>query len=167
MSVAPATVPNTIEWGPPTWRIFHALAERSGRSSNQRQQIEEARLWASFLASLRRSIPCLLCRQHYSEYLQANPIESILSKFGEERRVDLRTWFYTFHNSVNLRGNKVFEGSIANLESIYGSYNAANFTSDKAILVDNMRRAMFHRFLTRDDMMRTVRFLEELWLTMP
>lgn len=159
--------PNTAEWGPPLWRIFHALAERSGRSKNQLQQIDEARIWANFLVGLRRSIPCVLCRKHYSDYLQENPIEGVLAKFGEERQTGLRLWFYTFHNSVNARSNKIFEGTVENLPGIYGVYNSANFAADKAILIENMRRGMFHRLLTREDMLKTIRALEELWLLMP
>ena len=167
MSAAGTNTPNTAEWGPPLWRIFHALAERSGRTNNQRQQIEEARLWASFLAGLSRSIPCALCRKHYSDYLHENPIEGILAKFGEERQTGLRLWFYTFHNSVNTRSNKTFEGSVENLPGIYGIYNNANFAADKAVLIENMRRGMFHRLLTRDDMLKTIRAAEEIWLLSP
>lgn len=158
------TEPNTVEWGPPLWRIFHGLVEKTGRVTLKRQQAEEARLLNTFLMSLRKSLPCIHCRKHYNDYLLANPFSAILTKIGEERQAKLREWFYIFHNNINTRTGKIYEKPLEELPSIYGSYSAIDFVTDKSILLDNMRRALQQRFITRDDLQKSIRSLEELWL---
>lgn len=159
-----ADLPNTVEWGPPLWRIFHGLVEKTGRVIHNRQQAEEARLWNTFLMSLRKSLPCIHCRKHYNDYLLANPYIVILTKVGTERQTKLREWFYIFHNSVNTRTGKTYDKPLEELPSIYGSYSAIDFSRDKSIFVDNMRRALQKGFVIRDDLQKTLRSLEELWL---
>ncbi len=166
MSVASlgATEPNTVEWGPRLWRILHSLVEKTGRVTLNRQQAEESRLWNSFLMNLRKSLPCIHCRKHYSDYLLSNPYITILTKIGTERQNRLREWFYIFHNSVNTRTGKTYDKTLEELPTIYGSYLSTDFNTDRNILLDNMRRALQKGFITRDDLQKTIRSLDELWL---
>jgi hypothetical protein len=159
-----ATQPNTVEWGPHLWRIFHSLVEKTGRVTLNRQQAEEARIWNTFLMSLRKSIPCIHCRKHYNDYLLANPYIVILTKVGIERQNKLREWFYIFHNSVNTRTGKTYDKTLEDLPTIYGSYSLTDFNTDRAILLDNMRRAIQTGFVIRDDLQKSLRSLDELWL---
>lgn len=159
-----ASEPNTAEWGPHLWRMLHGLVEKTGRLSLPRQQAEEARLLNSFLMNLRKSLPCIHCRKHYNDYLLANPFSAILSKNGLERQSKLREWFYIFHNSVNTRTGKTYDKTLEELPSIYGAYSVSDFGIDKAVLSDNMRRALQQRFIVREDLLKTLRSLEELWI---
>jgi hypothetical protein len=164
---APAPIhmqPDNAQWGPALWRIFHALVEKSGRHTKPLLENEETRLWHSFLAHLRKSIPCSICRHHYSEYITGNNIEFPLSKDGLEKQKSLRKFFFDFHNEVNARTGKIFTGTESDLPSIYGSYTPEQFVADKAILLDNMNRAVQYAIIKRDDVIRTIRTLEELWL---
>jgi hypothetical protein len=87
-------------------------------------------------------------------------------KQGADRRAGLRKWFYDFHQSVNARTGKTFEAPVDDLATLYGRevYTDHMFVKDKEILVEHMRRAMFIQMMRRDDMLRTIRPLEELWL---
>jgi hypothetical protein len=49
-----------------------------------------------FFESLTFLIPCPICREHYSEFLQKTPISPFL-----DRRDDLFKWTVEVHNSVN------------------------------------------------------------------
>lgn len=164
--VAPVvqTQPDNAQWGPPLWRIFHAMAERSGRHTKPLFDDEENRLWLKFLSNLRKSLPCNICKQHYIEYFTSHNFDMILSKKGVEKQNAIRKYFFDFHNAVNERTGKVFAGGEAELNSIYGSYTAEQFAADKAIVLDNMNRAIQYGINSRDDVVRTVRGLEELWL---
>lgn len=158
------TQPDNAQWGPSLWRIFHALVEKSGRHTKPLLENEETRLWNSLLVHLRKSIPCNICRQHYSEYLIANSIDIHLSKVGLEKQKGLRKFFFDFHNVVNARTGKIFTSTESDLPGIYGSYTAESFAADKTILLDNMNRAVQYAIIKRDDVVRTIRTLEELWL---
>lgn len=164
--VAPivTTQPDNAQWGPPLWRILHAMAERSGRHTKPLLDDEENRLWIKFLSNLRKALPCSICREHYSEYVKSNTIEPALLKKGVEKQSALRKYFFDFHNAVNARTGKTFTNTEADLSSLYGSYTAHQFAADKAIILDNMNRAIQYSIIIRDDVVRTVRGLEELWL---
>jgi hypothetical protein len=54
-----------------------------------------------FYESLTQLIPCPMCREHYSEHLQKNPITPAL-----DRREDLFNWTITVHNEVNKKLGK-------------------------------------------------------------
>jgi hypothetical protein len=164
LPVVPTGGPDLKEWGPRLWRIFHALAERAGSGSILRQQVEEARIWSVFLGSLRKTIPCATCRQHYGEYLTGHGLEHALTKFGQERRIALRQWFYDFHAAVNARTGRTETPPADELPALYGSYTQGDFNADKTVLFEHMRRGMFSRMFTRDDYLKTQRSLEELWL---
>lgn len=158
--------PDTPQWGPALWRILHALVERTGGRTDLRYALDETRLWYNFLTGLRYSIPCTTCKTHYSEYILGHNIDPEFMKQGADRRAALRKWFYDFHQSVNARTGKTFETPVDDLATLYGreAYTDHMFVKDKEILVEHMRRAMFIQMMKRDDMLRAIRPLEELWL---
>jgi len=158
------TQPDNAQWGPSLWRIFHSAAERSGRHSKPLLDNEESRLWLKFINNLRKAIPCNICKQHFIEYLTSHPFDAIVKK-GLEKQNTLRTYFYTFHNAVNERNSKTFTNPESDLPSMYNSYTAQQFAVDKALITDNMQRAIQLGIITRDDMVKAIRSLEELWLS--
>ena len=93
-AVAPLPTYNadTAVWGASLWRILHTMAEYSDKSS-------VVSLWNNLLHLLNTYIPCVQCRQHFSSYLQNNPVD--VSDRGA-----LSLWMFTLHNDVNGRLGK-------------------------------------------------------------
>lgn len=54
-----------------------------------------------FFEGLQFLIPCPICREHYSEFMQQNPISPFL-----DRRDDLFKWTVMIHNEVNAKLGK-------------------------------------------------------------
>jgi len=79
-------------WGPLFWHTIHitALGYPKDPSYAQKRAAKE------FFESLAHLIPCPVCREHYSTYLQKMPIIPHL-----DRRDDLFKWTVELHNSVN------------------------------------------------------------------
>lgn len=155
--------PQVTEWGPRLWRLFHSLTEQTGRGKYRTYNDEEKRVWINLINSLLKTLPCPKCRHHFKEHLKSHPFESTLIKNGEERRIELRTWFWTFHNNVRLRKEQPIELTYEQVELMYTTYTRKDFDADMAVLKDHMRRGMFQRWLICDDMYRTLRAFEEIW----
>lgn len=83
---------DTAVWGASLWRILHTMAEYSDKPSVYP-------LWNNLLHLFVTYIPCVQCREHFSGYLQNNPID--VSDRGA-----LSLWFFTLHNDVNGRLGK-------------------------------------------------------------
>jgi hypothetical protein len=71
----------------------------------------------------------------------------------------LRTWLWNLHNEVNVRNNK----PVMPLEEVVERYNQPfQFTKHLPTVVKQMRMALRLGWSTREDMLRTIRFFEEL-----
>lgn len=79
-------------WGPFFWHTMHisALGYPQKPSYGQKKAAKE------FFEALVFLIPCPICREHYSQFLQQTPIAPSL-----DRREDLFKWTVDLHNSVN------------------------------------------------------------------
>lgn len=157
------TAPQVAEWGPRLWRIFHSLVEKSGKGKHRLYDEEEKRAWTNLINGLRTALPCPLCRQHYKAYLKSTPFEATLLKKGTERQGVLREWFWTFHNHVRMSKEQPLEFLFEQVETTYKDYTKKDYDADVAVMIDHMRRGMFQRWLTRDDLIRVTRAFEELW----
>lgn len=84
-------------WGPLFWHTIHitAIGYPQNPSYSQKRAAKE------FYESLSFLIPCPVCREHYSGYLQKMPISPHL-----DRRDDLFKWTVQLHNEVNKTLNK-------------------------------------------------------------
>jgi len=149
-------------WGPPLWRIFHGLAERSGKGTGKFAD-EERRCWINFINSIRTCLPCPVCRKHYNEYLRTGEFEKIFLETGVQRKKALREWFWKFHNVVRARANKSIDIELTSLEEMYKEYGLQKFNEDRHIVIEQIRSGMFQMWHVRDEMMRFIRTLEELW----
>lgn len=96
--------PQNEEWGPITWSILHTVAEKSGIQTDKLFQADEARTWPLFVKSIGPMIPCPYCRDHFAEYIAANPF--VLPTAHSAWNLYIRTWFYNFHEAVNQRLGK-------------------------------------------------------------
>ena len=154
--------PNTKEWGPALWGIFHTLAELTGHKQTALKEDEEKRRWRSFLMSLRACIPCPRCRKHYEDYLRTHPIDPLFRPKGAEWGSALRQWLWAFHNEVRVSSGQPLDFLKEALVPTYGSVSKAQLGLWKHTLFENIRRGMFLRLYVRDDMIHCVRLLEEL-----
>lgn len=145
--------PQNHIWGPQLWMILHYSAERIGTKSLNRLPQEETRLWINLLGSLRYSLPCPLCKKHYTEYLSSTPIIDINQAF-------IREWLYNLHNQVNSRIDKPNTIAIEQIPEIYSK--PFNFTHHYNIVVEQMNRALRLGWSKREDMQKTIRNLQEL-----
>ena len=90
--------PQNNIWGPNLWILLHSMAEKCGTSPNGKLPQEETRLWSGLLSSLRFSLPCPLCKRHFTAYYQSNPIHDVSKEFVAvgnvlHRAVDLEELF--------------------------------------------------------------------------
>lgn len=145
--------PQNHIWGPQLWMILHYSAERIGTKSLNRLPQEETRLWTNLLGGLRYSLPCPLCKKHYTDYLLSTPIIAINKTF-------IREWLYNLHNQVNSRTDKPNTIPIEQIPEIYSGIFC--FTEYYNIVVDQMNRALRLGWSKREDIQRTVRNLQEL-----
>ena len=145
--------PQNHIWGPQLWMILHSSAERIGTKRLSRLPQEETRLWTNLLGGLRYSLPCPLCKKHYTDYLSSTPIIAI-------NRTFIREWLYNLHNQVNSRTDKPDTIPIEQIPEIYSGIFC--FTEYYNIVVDQMNRALRLGWSKREDVQRTVRNLQEL-----
>ena len=84
-------IPPTV-WGPFFWHTMHivALGYPKEPSYAHKKAAKE------FFESLQFLIPCPICREHYSQFLQEQAITPSL-----DRREDLFRWTVDIHNKVN------------------------------------------------------------------
>ena len=84
------------EWGPPTWTLFHTIAEKMN---------EEAFpvLMPQFIFFLKRIcsvLPCPECSQHATQFWKNINVAGIKTK------TDMKNMLFLFHNIVNKRKGK-------------------------------------------------------------
>lgn len=145
--------PQTHQWGPALWMILHSSAERIGSGPAKFLQHEESRLWSGLLISLRFSLPCPQCKRHYSDFLQRHPLPIISQQ-------SVREWLFTLHQEVNQRNNKLSDITIENIPAIYSK--PFHFSLHTGIFQQHMRLALMQQWCSRDNIQRTIRFLEEM-----
>ena len=76
-------------WGPPLWKIVHALAHFSTTSSRP--------LWNQLIASLGNTIPCKHCRNHYVQFVKNNRLNGAPDLFQRT----IVAWWGKLHTNVN------------------------------------------------------------------
>ena len=100
----PVNVPSNVEWGPILWTVLHGLAEKAGSVPLPGLQGDENRAWKAILTTLPKSLACLECREHLTNYITSNPI-NIPDKYSDMREY-IRTYLYKLHEDVNRRLKK-------------------------------------------------------------
>ena len=130
--------PENAEWGPLFWKLLHGLAELSGTQTNLNMKTDEIRLWILVLTQLKPTLPCDICRTHYSDWLLEHPPE-VLSKLDySELRPWIRTYLWALHNVINI-GNDRAEFSWSDLAD---TYKTINFTETWKALQPVMKKAI-------------------------
>ena len=144
--------PQNHIWGPELWIILHSAAERIG-SSHVNLPHEELRIWAGVLSSLRHSLPCPICKKHFTAYFSATPLRTFNREF-------IRSWLYNLHCRVNDTTEKRVEITIEQVPEVYSK--PFNFSAHFRVVVEQMNRALRLGWSSRGDIQKTVRLFEEL-----
>ena len=114
------------EWGPMLWNFMHTMAANYPAKPTL-QDKESAK---QFFISLKKLLPCEVCRDHYTSLLLRNPPQIGTSE-------SLQMWVLWLHNEINRRlGNKP-QWTLEQLKLIYvpspNSINPVNIISPPII----------------------------------
>lgn len=82
----------TNTWGPPTWTLFHTLAEKVKDDC----YINIAPELVTFIRRICFLLPCPDCQDHASEYWRK-------TRYNLTTKEGLKEFLFTFHNEVNKR----------------------------------------------------------------
>jgi hypothetical protein len=94
-------------WGPHYWATLHFMASTYDKNPNSSIKAT----MKNFIQSLPVFLPCKECQDHAFDYIKKTSLDKVV-----ENRMALFTFFFNFHNSVNLRLNKPlmkFEDALA------------------------------------------------------
>jgi hypothetical protein len=154
--------PNLNEWGPALWRILHTFVERIGKRGtvdvapgDHIRHHQEYEIWMAFLGIMGDVLPCNTCQAHFKEYTAGNPYAvPFTSGSGEGRRLAVRNWLWTFHNSVRTRKGQDCILSLEALPYIYATYSPVAIEADYKMILAHIGRAAFLRIVRQDAMAR-------------
>lgn len=145
--------PQNHIWGPELWMILHSSTERINLPQHNKLPQEETRIWLNLLGSLRYSLPCPLCKKHYTEFYSSRPI----TVFNKDV---IRKWLYDLHCQINDRTSKQTQITLEQLPEIYSK--PFNFSRHFNIVTTHMNHALRLGWSSRDDIQRSVRAFQEL-----
>lgn len=84
-------------WGSHAWVFLHCIGNTFPSRCNMLQKEQ----YRAFFNALLYVLPCKLCQQHYSQWIQAEPIHDAVSSSNT-----LKRWIFNLHNHVNARLDK-------------------------------------------------------------
>ena len=82
-----------MDWGEPTWFLFHTLAEKVKEEEFQNIRVE----LLNIIYSICSNLPCPVCSTHAKQHLNGTNFNNIQTK------QQLKDFFFHFHNIVNQR----------------------------------------------------------------
>jgi len=114
--------PETADWGPLVWTLLHGLAEKVGRQTTKLIQEDEIRLWIQLITSLKNTIPCDICSEHYGRWLISHPLSQLTLGSYANTSEWIRNFFWKLHNEIN-EGNDKSILPLSDLSSLYKNTN--------------------------------------------
>ena len=118
---------NLKRWSHPTWYLFHGMAEQISEEFFNKNKKEVLEIYSNICNAL----PCPYCRKHAVMYIKKNRIDKIKTK------KELKSYLYTFHNSVSKRAKGRIEG-----EEVLEKYKMMNVEVALALFM----RQFFHAY---------------------
>jgi Erv1 / Alr family len=85
--------PKTMQWGEPTWFLFHTLAQKVKEDTFP--EIRKELL--TVITTICNNLPCPDCANHATQYINSLNLNTIQTK------KDLINMLFVFHNTVNAR----------------------------------------------------------------
>lgn len=119
---------NTQFWGPDGWKLLHSIAQNYPVNPDVKTQ----QLYVNFYESIKYVLPCIYCRNSYTEYIEQLPVRDFT-----KNRDSMTRWLYELHNKVNgkLRGqgllheqDPVYKEVVRRYESYVREVNAGDCT---------------------------------------
>jgi len=129
--------PENAEWGPLFWKILHGLAQLAGKQTNDNLQNDERRNWIHLLTQLQFTLPCDICRNHYSIWITDHPIDGLNTMPYSGLGLWIQTNLWELHNVIN-QGNNRPTFLFADLIT----YNGVNITDTWKALTPIMKKAI-------------------------
>lgn len=86
-----------VIWGPHFWNMFHFISSTYDNKPNQSIKLT----MKNFIQSIPVFLPCKECQDHAFDFLRSSNLDKVV-----ENRKELFTFFFNFHNAVNLRLKK-------------------------------------------------------------
>ncbi len=84
---------DTSKWGPHAWFFLHTVAYNYPANPTEEKKAE----YRQFFTNLASILPCVYCRNSYTNFLQTYPITSeVLAN-----HLSFNRWFYLIHSKVN------------------------------------------------------------------
>lgn len=97
-----------VAWGPPTWIMFHTMAEKIDEQFFSQNSLNILQI----IQTISSNLPCELCSNHAKQYMNKVRFNTIRTKD------DFKRFLFDFHNDVNKRkGYPLFE--ISQLKTQY------------------------------------------------
>jgi len=89
-----------MEWGEPTWLLFHTLSEKAKPGDFDKIRID----LLNAIYNICNNLPCPVCANHATEYIKSSHFFNIKTK------EELKMFLYVFHNVVNQKkGFNIFD----------------------------------------------------------
>jgi hypothetical protein len=128
--------PETANWGPIFWNIFHGFAERAERSISKEDEVRE---WQKFVKLTGDILPCDICRDHFKRYIAATPFTQISKIPFNQIKTFVKTWFWNLHNEINAGTNK----PIFDYNDLTPTYSEISLDDQLYRLMPVMKKAIF------------------------
>lgn len=114
-------------WGPNLWVVLHTISFNYSQNPSK----EELKSHLDFFNSLVHIIPCRVCKNHYSNFIENNPIKDNLNN-----RDSIIRWVLKCHNNVNKLNNKPewdYNKLIRHYSNLYNTTQQIVFISNNNI----------------------------------
>ena len=108
-------LPNKINWGKPTWYLFHTMIEKLKEEYFLQMKVE----LFNIITIICINLPCPICATHAKTYLDGIQIRSITTK------QQFKEMLFHFHNHVN-HEKKYPLFSLLELDDLYRRANMTN-----------------------------------------
>ena len=129
-----------MEWGEPTWFLFHTLAEKIKEEEFQNIRVD----FLNIIYSICSNLPCPLCSNHAKQHLNGTNFNNIQTK------QQLKDFLFNFHNSVNERKNYL----LFDYQNINEKYSKANTINIINNFINHFRNKNHNNLLIADDFHR-------------
>jgi dsDNA-binding SOS-regulon protein len=106
----------TSIWGPALWHSLHTISFNFPIKPTK----EEKKHYFTFFKNLKYVLPCKMCQNNLSKYLNKHPLT--LKDFNN--RESLSKWVYNLHESVNTLLNKKSNLSYEDVRERYEQFRA-------------------------------------------
>lgn len=149
--IIPETPSKKMEWGEPTWFLFHTLAEKVKEEEFSALRTDLLNIIYSICCIL----PCPMCSSHAKTHLNGSNFNNIRTK------QQLKDYLFLFHNTVNKKKNYL----LFDYNNLNEKYSKANTIMIIQNFFNNFKNKNRNNLMISEDFhrKRTIKDFE-LWL---